>query len=126
MTRAKWVAVLLLSVAFVVGGLGGMALEEAAGLDWFEFLDEESDDADETELMAGITLTPEQQKKIDDILDRQEDELEDYWEARMPEIRTVLAGTYGEIRGLLDTAQQAEFDRRVRELDGRIPIEFRD
>lgn len=126
MKRAKGVAVLLLSLSFVIGGLSGMALEEAAGLDWFEFLDEESDDAGETELMTGMTLTPAQREKVDDILDRQEDQLEDYWEARMPEIRTVLAGTYGEIRALLDPAQQAQFDARVRELNGRIPIEFRD
>jgi Spy/CpxP family protein refolding chaperone len=124
--RAKGVAVLLLSLSFVIGGLSGMALEEAAGLDWFEFLDEESDDAGETELMTGMKLTPAQREKVDDILDRQEDQLEDYWEARMPEIRTVLAGTYGEIRALLDPAQQAQFDARVRELNGRIPIEFRD
>ena len=124
MKRGKGMAVLLLAVTFVVGGFSGMALEEATGIDWFEFLDDENDDG--TELMTGIDLTADQREKIDDIVDRQEDELEDYWEARMPEIRTVLDGTYGEIRALLDPSQQAQFDRRVANLGGRIPVEFRD
>ena len=65
-------------------------------------------------------------RKIDDIIDRQEDELEDYWESRMPEIRTVLDGTYAEIRALLDPSQQQQFDRKVASLGGQIPVEFRD
>jgi Spy/CpxP family protein refolding chaperone len=124
MKRGRGTAALLLALTFVVGGLSGMALEEAAGIDWFEFLDEDSDDG--AELMTGITLTPEQREKIDDIVDRQEDQLEEYWAARMPEIRTVLQGTYGEIRALLDPAQQAQFDRKVANLGERIPLEFRD
>ena len=124
MKRGKGLAVALLAVTFAVGGLAGMALEEATGIDWFEFLDDENDDG--TELMTGITLTDEQRERIDDIIDRQEDELESYWEARMPEIRTVLDGTYGEIRALLDPSQHAEFDKRVASLGGRIPVEFRD
>ncbi len=124
MKRGKGMAVFLLAVTFGIGGLAGMALEESTGIDWFEFLDDDNDDG--AELMTGINLTADQREKIDDIIDRQEDELEDYWEARMPEIRGVLDGTYGEIRALLDPSQQALFDKRVATLSGRIPVEFRD
>jgi Spy/CpxP family protein refolding chaperone len=124
MKRGRTTAILLLALTFVVGGLSGMALEEGAGLDWFEFLDDDNEDG--AELMTGINLTADQREKIDDIIDRQEDELEDYWESRMPEIRTVLDGTYAEIRALLDPSQQQQFDRKVASLGGQIPVEFRD
>ena len=88
------------------------------------FLDDDNEDG--AELMTGINLTADQREKIDDIIDRQEDELEDYWESRMPEIRTVLDGTYAEIRALLDPSQQQQFDRKVASLGGQIPVEFRD
>lgn len=127
MNRTRGLAVLLLSLTFAVGGLAGMALEEATGIDWFEFLDEDNDNAgDSARLMAGIDLTANQKSKIDEILDTQEDRLENYWEARMPEIRTIVAGSYTEIRALLTPEQQSVFDRRVKDLDGRIPEEFKD
>ena len=126
MTRTRGVAVLLLALTFTVGALAGMAIEEATGIDWFEFLDRDQDGVEDAKLMAGIRLTPAQRSTIDEILDRQEDELEDYWETRMPDIRAILARSYAEIRIQLDPAQQQTFDRRVRELDGRIPKEFRD
>jgi len=125
-TRTRGVAVLLLALTFTVGALAGMAIEEATGIDWFEFLDRDQDGVEDAKLMAGIRLTPAQRSTIDEILDRQEDELEDYWETRMPDIRAILARSYAEIRIQLDPAQQQTFDRRVRELDGRIPKEFRD
>ena len=126
MKRSRGLAVLLLSVTFVVGSLAGMAIEEATGIDWFEFLDDDARDDAAPQLMAGIELTSEQREKIDDIADAQEDRLEDYWKARMPEIKTVVDSSYAEIRALLTPAQQTVFDRRVRELNGRIPEEFRD
>lgn len=127
MKRSRGLAVLLLSLTFVVGGLAGMALEEATGIDWFEFLDEDNEDeGDSLQLMAGIALTADQKSKVDEILDTQEDRLEDYWETRMPEIRNIVAGSYAEIRALLTPEQQSLFDRRVKDLDGRIPEEFRD
>ena len=125
MTRTRGIAVLLLALTFGLGALSGMAIEEATGIDWFEFLDEEDED-DEPQLMAGIELSADQREKVDSIVDRQEDQLEDYWESRMPEIRGILAGSYAEIRALLTPEQQTVFDRRVRDLDGQVPDEFRD
>ncbi len=104
-----------------------MALEEATGIDWFEFLDDDSDgDAQNSELMAGLQLSAYQRGQIEAIVERQEDALEDYWESRMPDITGILTKSYAEIRVLLTPAQQTVFDRRVRELEGRIPEEFRD
>lgn len=41
-------------------------------------------------------------------------------------IRLILDQSYAEIRALLSPEQQARFDRRIRDLDGRIPEEIRD
>lgn len=125
MRRPRLVATLLLALAFAVGGLAGMALEEALGIDWFEFLDEDSDDTEDL-LLAGLDLTREQRARAEDILEREEDKLEEYWESRIPEIQGMLRTTYAEIRAILTPAQQPIFDDRVRELGGRVPGEIRD
>lgn len=118
----RLIGALLLALAFGVGGLTGMALEEALGIDWFEFLDE--DEEGEDSLLAGLGLTGEQRGRAEAILEREEDRLEDYWESRLPEIQGILRDTYGEIRAILTPEQQALFDLRVRELGGRIPDEI--
>jgi len=126
MTRAKWTATLMLSLTFAVGALSGMALEEAAGIDWFDFLDDDESSVSDLRLMAGLDLSAEQRATVDRILERQEDELEDYWEERMPDVKGILGKSYAEIRVLLTPGQQTVFDQRVRELDGRVPEEFQD
>ena len=124
MKRAGGVAVLLLLVTFGVGAMAGMAIEEAAGIDWFDFLDR--DEQEDVRLLDGMSLTADQRGAIERILDRQDDSLEQYWEARMPEIHGILASSYDEIRALLSPAQRERFDQRVHDLGGRVPVEFRD
>jgi len=117
--RARAVGMLLLAATFAVGGLGGMAAEEALGLDWFDFLDEDAGPAD-ARLFAGMTLTSAQERRIDDILERREERLEAYWETRLPDIQRIMGESYGEMRRVLTPEQRTAFDRRVRELSGRI------
>jgi Spy/CpxP family protein refolding chaperone len=123
--RASLVAGALLLLTFSVGGLAGMALEEALGLDWFDFLDEDREEADEL-LLIGLGLTAQQERQAERVLDRQEDSLEAYWEQRLPEINRMVAESYAEIRLLLTPSQQSAFDKRLRSLGGRLPEELRD
>ena len=123
--RARGIAALLLLTVFSVGALSGMALEEALGIDWFEFLDEDTDEAEDS-LLVGLELSRDQRARAEEILERQEDRLEAYWEGRVPEIQGILQASYAEIRALLTPAQQGVFDRRVQELRGRVPEEARD
>lgn len=125
MQRTRVVAGLLLLLTFSVGGLAGMAVEEALGLDWFDFLDEDYGGG-ANRLLAGLDLSHDQRARAEAVLDREEDQLEEYWESRIPEIQGMLAHSYAEIRAMLTPAQQAAFDRRVRELGGRVPGEVRD
>jgi Spy/CpxP family protein refolding chaperone len=120
--RARFIAVGLLLLSFVVGGLSGMAVEEAAGIDWFEFLDSDNDDRDDR-LLAGLDLTKDQRSRAEELLERQERTLEQYWETRLPELRRMLDSTYAEIRLMLTPPQQALFDRKIRQLDGDDPAE---
>ena len=122
--RTRSVAALLLALTFAVGGLAGMAAEEALGLDWFDFLDEDA--PPEPRLFAGMRLTAEQEARIGEILERRDDRLEAYWEARLPEIGGIMAAAYGEMRAVLTPGQAAAFDERVRELRGRVPFEVGD
>lgn len=117
---ARAVGALLLAGAFAVGGLSGMAVEEAMGLDWFDFLDEDARPS-EDRLFAGMALTGEQRRSIERIRERREDRLEAYWGSRVPEIERIVAQSYGEMRAVLPPERQAEFDRRVRELRARAP-----
>lgn len=117
--RARRVGALLLGLAFVVGGLSGMALEEGLGLDWFDFLDEDRDP--EERLFAELDLTGRQRERIDEILERREDRLEAYWRGRLPEIGAIMDRSYAEVRAVLTPGQLPAFERRVRELRGRMP-----
>ena len=123
--RGRWVAGLLLCVTFAVGGLSGMAAEEAFGIDWFDFLDEDNS-APGDQLLRGLDLTPQQHAGTDAVLDRQEEQLEIYWRERMPEIRRILQGSHAEIRALLTPDQQAVFDERVRTLGDDDPMDLGD
>lgn len=102
-----------------------MALEEALGIDWFEFLDEDHDES-EDQLLVGLNLTRDQRNQAERILEREEDRLEEYWESRIPEIQGILRQTYADIRAILNAEQQESFDRRVDALGGRVPAEIRD
>ncbi|MEX2582895.1 MAG: hypothetical protein WD766_06465 [Gemmatimonadota bacterium] len=105
------VAAAMLVLTFAVGGLAGMAVEEALGLDWFDFLDEDSQT--DTRVLSGLELSADQSAAIDRILDRQEDRLESYWENRVPDLRAIVADSYEEIRGVLTAQQRQVFDERV-------------
>src|SRR5688500_2419213 len=113
----------MLSLTFAVGALSGMALEEAADIDWFDFLDDDESSVSDLRLMAGLDLSAEQRATVDRILERQEDELEDYWEERMPDVKRILWKTFGGIRGILTPAHQPLFDPLVREAAGNVPEE---
>ena len=54
-----------------------------------------------------------QRARIERILEEQEDELEVFWEQRVPEMRPIVARSYDRIRDVLSEEQRVLFDRRV-------------
>lgn len=115
--RARTIGALLLAASFAVGGLAGMAAEEALGLDWFDFLDEDAVPADQR-LFAGMALTDAQRERIADIRRRREARLEAYWNERLPDIQRITDDSYAQMRQVLTPAQQPAFDRRVSGMRG--------
>ena len=113
MRRPRAVAAVLLALTFATGALAGMAVEEGLGLDWFDFLDEDA--RREEALLDGIRLSGTQREQVEEILDRQEDRMEEYWGQRLPELQGIAALSYDEIRAVLTPDQRAVFDRRLRE-----------
>lgn len=120
MRRPRTVAALLLLLTFGIGGLTGMAVEEALGLDWFDFLDEDTR-PEQSQLLAGLDLSSEQREQIEEILDAQEDRLEEFWESRLPEMRPIVVDSYDRIRGVLTPSQREAFDGRVRARGVTVP-----
>lgn len=118
--RPGLVAAVMLVLVFGVGGLTGMALEEGLGLDWFDFLDEDNEEADD-QILAGLQLSEEQRAQIDEIRDAQEERLEEYWESRIPDMRGIVVISYEEIRAVLTPEQREVFDRRIRERGIPVP-----
>jgi Spy/CpxP family protein refolding chaperone len=116
------VAAAMLLLAFFVGSLAGMAVEEALGIDWFDFLDEDNRSA-ERALLTELDLSSEQRARIEEILERREARLEGYWEARIPEMRSLVAGSYEEVRAVLQPAQRERFDQRIRSQGIPLPEE---
>lgn len=121
--RPRIVASLLLLLAFAVGGMAGMALEEALGLDWFDFLDEDNA-PEQGQLLAGLGLSAEQQERIAAILETQEDRLEEFWESRLPEMRPIVAESYDRIRAVLTPEQRQQFDARVNARGITVPADL--
>ena len=74
-------------------------------------------------MLADLGLSEGQQARVDEILDRRAARLEAYWERRLPEMRTLVAESYDEIRAVLDEAQRDRFDARIRQQGVPLPQE---
>jgi Spy/CpxP family protein refolding chaperone len=123
-SRARVLGALLLTMTFVVGGLGGMALEEAAGIDWFDFLDEDApsdDSGGDRAFLMQMDLTSEQRDRIDAIFEQQDDELETYWRSQLPALRAIVRQSDTRIAAVLSAEQRAQFEQRIRDRGSSVP-----
>lgn len=109
-TRAAPVAALLLVLSFVVGSVTGMVLEEALGIDWFDFLDADEHSGEQA-LLRDLDLSADQSGHIEAIVDEREDRLESYWESQLPEIMAIIEASRSDIRAVLTPSQVSEYDR---------------
>jgi len=116
--RAKSLAIAILGVTFVTGGLAGMAVEEALGLDWFDYLDPAPF---EIRLLRDLDVSDSQSARADDILNDRDSRLEAYWAERVPEMQAIISESHDEIRAMLTPDQRAAFDRAVAAQGVQIP-----
>lgn len=118
--RSRLVASALLALVFLTGSLVGMAVEEGFGIDWFDFLDKD-EDAMDMRFLSDLRLDTEQEDNIERILERREDDLENYWRSRVPELRAILAASDDSIRAVLSPGQRERFDQIISNGGERIP-----
>jgi hypothetical protein len=120
---ARRTAVLVLLAVFLVGGAAGWVAEEMADdLDWparhdnggtsdRPDEDEPFDDDAEEELLETLGLSRAQLNSVDQLLDRREDRLEQYWRSRLPDLQAIVDSSRQEIRALLIPEQRTAYDR---------------
>ena len=117
---ARLKAWLTLLLVFAAGLGAGLLIEDivdeldrplfgAAGHD-------DDDDFSEEDLLEGLNLSREQRAAVERAFESREDRLESYWEARLPELETVIDSSREEIRSLLTPEQRALYDRHLTRL----------
>ena len=128
MIAARRTALLVLAGVFAAGLAAGVLLEDVVDDVAWPFTqhadggdvkpDDPWDDDAEEAFLERLGLRPGQLKAVDRILDAREDRLERYWEGKLPELRRMIDSSRAEIRVLLDSEQQAAYDRWIRDVTG--------
>ena len=120
---ARRTAVILLVAVFLAGGATGWLLEDLVeDIHWSggrgdapspdpHHDDEPFDDDAEEDFLESLGLSKAQLDSVDELLERREDGLEDYWKTRLPDLQAVIDSSRHEIRDLLSPEQQAAYDR---------------
>ena len=116
-------AVFLLVTVFLAGAATGWLLEDVVeDMPWGagggdvsmpdrHQDDEPLDDDAEEDFLESLDLSAAQLDSVDELLERREDHLEDYWKTRLPDLEAVIDSSRREIRDLLSPEQQAAYDR---------------
>ena len=128
---ARRTAVILLLAVFLAGGAAGWLLEdvvddihwpgshgEGSKLDRPDD-DEPLDDDAEEDFLETLGLSRAQLDSVDHLLERREDQLEDYWKSRLPDLQALVDSSRREIRALLTPDQRAAYDRWLGAQSGR-------
>ena len=120
---ARRTAVFLLVTVFLAGAATGWLLEDVVeDIHWGagggdvtmpdrHQDDEPLDDDAEEDFLESLDLSAAQLDSVDELLERREDHLEDYWKTRLPDLEAVIDSSRREIRDLLSPEQQAAYDR---------------
>lgn len=120
--RTRVLAFVVLVATFLAGGAAGIAADrfvrptpaaaEAGG-------EEREKDADKRHrrghVLDQLSLTAEQQARIDGILERRRGELEAFWDEAGPELRAIADSARADIRAVLTADQRERYDRLLAE-----------
>jgi Spy/CpxP family protein refolding chaperone len=121
----RFVGLVLLMAAFVVGAIGGAAFERTLGAREPGSTEPCSTMSNPLQKKPGsmaidrIQLTAEQREQIDRILDRRRTETDSVWRAQKPRLRAIVDSTRAEIQALLTPEQRAEYDHLLAERRAR-------
>lgn len=113
--RARLVGFALLVATFLAGALAGAAVNQvrAAGDPATARADDGRERCRERRDPYGyLGLAPEQQARVDAVLDRRHKEIDAFWDENGPQMRMIVDSARAEFRSILTDEQRAEFDRR--------------
>jgi uncharacterized membrane protein len=112
--RARFAGILVLAAVFIIGGLAGAAFERT----WGRRPPHPPPNAPGAlppilpEMRAALRLTPEQDRALHEILERNRPRVEAVTNAMLPRLRAITDSVRVEIRALLTPEQQKIFDAR--------------
>lgn len=112
--RLRFAGALLLAATFAVGALGGLAFGEFGQND--AVADAREPDCDDHDGRRGsyldrLELTPEQQQRIDAILQARKEQMDAFWAENGPRMEQIVDSARAEIRNVLTAEQRAQVDR---------------
>jgi len=119
--RVRLVGFALLVATFVAGGLAGAAVNQVRG-DPATVREDESRDRcrERRDPHAYLQLTPEQQARVDAVLERRQKEIAAFWDENGQQMEMIVDSARAEFRNILTEQQRAEFDgRRAAERERR-------
>lgn len=108
--RARLTGMVLLVMMFLVGALSGAATMHVVEGDVVRPRSERDRGPG---LFETLQLTPEQQVKVDAIMERRRGQVDAFWEEHGPVLRAITDSVRSEIRGVL-TPEQREAEERFR------------
>jgi Spy/CpxP family protein refolding chaperone len=112
--RLRFAGAVLLVGTFVVGALGGLAYAQLTGRAVAEEPAAiECDDHDHRRgsFLDQLQLAPEQQERIDAILQTRKEQIDAFWAENGPRMEQIVDSTRAEIRNALTEEQRADIDR---------------
>ena len=126
-SNAKWLAALVVVVAFVSGVLVGIAASHfMMRRGHRQHIPKRAAHFMAERLDRRLDLTDEQEKKIEAIIARRHERMEQIWGSVHPRVRAEIDATNNEIAAVLTPEQRVRFEKiKMRVNSGRQPGRFR-
>lgn len=105
--RARLTGMIVLALAFLVGSLTGAAAIRVADAETAPKLMRSKAKQPSPNLLERLELTSDQRVRVDAILERRRQEMEQFWEEHRPTLRAIADSARTELRAVLTPEQQA-------------------
>jgi Spy/CpxP family protein refolding chaperone len=104
--RARLTGMILLAIVFLVGSLTGAAAMRVADTDNGPKL-MRSKAKQPADLLERLELTADQRARVDVILERRREEMEQFWNVHRPTLQAIADSARSELRAVLTPEQRA-------------------
>ena len=120
--RTRALGLALLATIFAAGALAGAAFQRVsnrAPAATAAAADSACERKPKGLIVYQVNPTPEQRTRIDAIMERRREEMDQFWDGEGRRLRAIVDSTRNEIRRVLTPEQRAEYDRLVAEARAR-------